>query len=227
MFKAFVYEQNGILYLSNGQDEIYFDPGEFKEFEPNFSLPSGVVAVNYEYRGDKLEIYTYTRPNGLTQTMTGINPQYEEYIDKLQEYLPQYRERRHPMYGVSADDARLILLELKVTLFNKKVMEGGKPPLAIYNDTEKDTWHIQEQEALMWSSDQNVETPFLDAVRLDGESKAEQVQKVLNNANSERERNAVMLKHKREQRQRIANLPIEAVRQEYDALIEQMQKEQA
>lgn len=49
----------------------------------------------------------------------------------------------------------------------------------IYTAEERETWTTQEEEARAWTADNEAETPMLDGILTDGETKAELVASVL------------------------------------------------
>lgn len=166
---AFIHQPNGVIYVGDGTTEAVFDdPALFVETEPGYALPAGIVAVNYEVRGGREMLLLQGEDGGVERG--GDPAPYAGYVSRIAEYRAFLDARADPLFGVTDLAAARAVLERAVAReFSLRV----EPLFAQYAGTERETWFRQLEEARSAEIDPAAATPFLDAILLTGETKAD------------------------------------------------------
>lgn len=82
--RALVVQVNGIVYVSDGADEKYFDSvAEFVAAAPGFEMPDGAVGLNYEVRGGRVFHIRIASGGVVERQPSAAVPEYESIIDSV------------------------------------------------------------------------------------------------------------------------------------------------
>jgi len=211
MHPMFVHESNNIISVSDGTQNLCFEYPEFLKIEPTYQISTDIQSVNYEKRGPNL-LYVVTYKDGSTEGFITPNHVYESLIENFAKYKNFYDDIKHPLYKLTDDDAKKYVVDSLTYKFER----DNNLNLGFYTELEKNTWSLQEKEACAWLENNLVETPFIDAIRKDGETKQEQVDKIISNVNEWNQNNSVLIKYVREQRELVYAMTREQVKQKYD-----------
>ncbi len=98
--RAFIHQPNGIITVSDGTVTASFDDvALLLEIDPDYALPSGVVAVNYEKRGATL-FHRQTLDDGSTKFLKSIVNAYEDLIDQVDVLAAAELATHDPIYPI-------------------------------------------------------------------------------------------------------------------------------
>lgn len=109
---AFVHQPNGIIYVCDGENEASFANVEaFRELEPAYALPAGLVALNVEIRGESRLVVGQAADGSVTRN---VDPApFVAYIAKAADYAAALGEQDHPLYGIAdLAEARAVMVGL-------------------------------------------------------------------------------------------------------------------
>ncbi|MBC7953125.1 MAG: hypothetical protein H7Z12_15065 [Rhodospirillaceae bacterium] len=183
-YPAFVRQSNGVTYICNGEVEAVFDTvADFAKAEPGQLLTPGIVAVNFERRGD-LVLAISILDDGATQPIPEEEwPAYDAMIAKAADYAAMADQMAKPLYGVTdVVAARAILAQQVVGELERRTAIL----FAAYPAHERDTFERQLSEArtviAAAGAPDAPATPLLSALLLDGETLADLAAAILAHA---------------------------------------------
>lgn len=197
---AFIHQVNDMIYVCDGRAEAAFETAEaFRAAEPDFALPDGVAALNYERRGDDL-LFMLTAADGSVRmgdaegTDAALAAACEGYIDNVAVYAAGLAERDHPLYGITdLAEARRAAKEMAAGEFERRAAAVA----AGYGAVERSTWERQLEEARAVSADASAAAPLLEAIAVAGETTADVAAKVMAKAQAMTLAAAPLMKIKR------------------------------
>lgn len=206
----FVVQADGIVLVSDGSTQATFPTlAAFREAEPGQLLVPGIVAVNFERRGD-LVLAVSTFDDGNTSPIPEEDwPAYDAMIAKAAVYAQVAEAQARPLHGVNeVITARAIVTGLVVNELERR----SSAAFSLWPNHERNTFEQQLAEAEAYLADPQATTPLLDAIRLPEETMAELAQAIVGHSAAFKLAMGVLMGAKRRHLAAISAADLDALR---------------